>query len=379
MEEIKLLIIEDTPTHVQIYKDSIRTLNNEIAPNYVITATYKEDKARGLEALQEMKYDLDGAFIDLKLQAGAPVDVNEGNDIVEEIYGKLRFPIVVLTNTPGAMNRAFTESIFLQLKTKTDVEYRDMLLSIVDIYKTGITKILGKKGKIEKALDDIFWKNISTTLGEWVEINDTERPLLRYTLTHLQEHLEITDDGKEFENFFPLENYIKPCIKAYFFTGDIIHLKNDSAKRFIILTPACDLAPHGPSNLPKAKDIVISEIQPLSQGVFNEKIQIAKRPSGDAAANLIIQGAKDELNKILSNNYSPKYYYLPETTLVKGGLINFQKLTSIKYTDLNVQFNREATVTTQFIKDIISKFSFYYSRQGSPDFNFNKLLTALLS
>lgn len=194
---------------------------------------------------------------------------------------------------------------------------------------------------------------------------NSEKPLLRYTLTHLQEHLEISEDGTEFDNVYPIENYIIPSIKDYFFTGDII-IENSSNKRFVILNPACDLAPHGKEKKPKASYIVLTELQYFEDTPLNSAVNNAKKTTN---SDETIEKAKQSIFKLITNSGSPQYYYLPNAKIIKGGLINFQKITSIKIGDLK-NYKKQATITSSFIKDIIAKFSFYYSRQGSPDFDF---------
>ena len=108
-EKLLILIVEDTPSDIQIYKDTIKTFNQD-NPEYTIEATFKMTKSDGLEAIKSLQDELSAAFIDLKLTAGEQVDINEGNDIVQEIYGKLRFPVYVLTNTPCAFNQEFAKS-----------------------------------------------------------------------------------------------------------------------------------------------------------------------------------------------------------------------------------------------------------------------------
>lgn len=368
-EKLLILIVEDTPSDIQIYKDTIKTFNQD-NPEYTIEATFKMTKSDGLEAIKSLQDELSAAFIDLKLTAGEQVDINEGNDIVQEIYGKLRFPVYVLTNTPGAFNQEFTKSLFMELLTKASVDYNEIFKKIIQIHQTGIIKILGGKGQIEQMLSDIFWKNISVSLHEWFNINDAEKHLLRYTLTHLQEHLEMNDDGSEFTSVYPIENYIKPSIKKYFITGDIISRKDDESKRYLIVTPACDLAPHGPEKKPKATHIILSEIENFNETPLNTLVKKAKKDT--ASAEDVIQ-LKKTIIQYITNNSSPKYYYLPDTSIVKGGLINFQKLSTIKIGELS-NYEKEATISSQFIKDIIAKFSFYYSRQGSPDFDYQNLL-----
>jgi hypothetical protein len=375
-ETIKLLIVEDHEPDIQSYKDALRLVNEDLSPEVVIEAEFRKSKEEGLDAIQKMKDELHGAFLDMKLSTGTPVEINEGNEVLDSIYGKLRFPVLVLTNTPNAIEARFKKSIFLKVIAKTDIHYTDAFKVLVEIYKTGILNILGKKGLIEKMLDEIFWENISITLPEWLNSSRNEKPLLRYTLTHIQEHLEVTEDGLGFDNFYPIENYIIPSIKMYFYTGDIVNLKAEKNKRFIILTPACDLAPHG--GLPKVKDVLLAEIQPLTEGIFVEKVNAAKKQPSNVEEEIKVANAKVDLEKLIANNFSPKYYYLPNVSLAKGGLINFQKRSTVRIDDLKENYEKEVTIASQFIKDIVAKFSFYYSRQGSPDFDLKKVIEKIV-
>lgn len=377
-EIIKVLIVEDSRLDIQSYEDAIKEVNREIRPELAIEAVFKTTKEEGLDALSVMKDELSAAFIDLKLTQGQAVDVNEGNDIVREIYGKLRFPVKVLTNTPGGFDGNIEQSLFLEVVTKADVDYAEVLKSIIKIHQTGVTKILGRRGLVENMLDNIFWKNISTTLSDWIGIQNSEKPLLRYTLTHLQEHLEISEDGGEFDTVYPTENYIKPSIKEYFFTGDIIEEKEDRSKRYIILTPACDLAPHGKDRKPKSSHVLLAKLEKLSDTPIGTNLKKAKKEIKSEEEKMAVCQAQESIYKLITNNASPQYYYLPDTSCIKGGLINFQKLSTIKYAELD-NYSKEVTIAVQFLKDIIAKFSFYYSRQGSPDFDFNAIMKTILN
>lgn len=371
-EVIKILIVEDTDSDIQSYKDSIRTVNSELGKDLQIEGIFKQTKDAGIAALRDTQLELSGAFIDLKLTQGEP-NLNEGNDVVAEIYEKLRFPVRVLTNTPSEITPGLKRSLFFRVEEKTSIQYIDEIKELIEIQKTGIIKILGRVGRIESMLNEIFWKHISLSLTEWIGISDSEKYLLRYTLTHIQEYLEMSEDGLEYDRFYPIENYIIPSIKKYYCTGDIVSLKNEKNKKFIILTPACDLAPHG--GTPKAKDVLLAEIHSFNEGLFSEKANWAKRNPASEDEKATIASAKSDIEKIILNNFSPKYYYLPKASVASGGMINFQKLSSIRLSELNDKYEKDATVASQFLKDIISKFSFYYSRQGSPDFDFKGILS----
>ena len=41
---IKILIVEDTASDIESYKDSIRTVNEELAPHYEIQAQFRTSK-----------------------------------------------------------------------------------------------------------------------------------------------------------------------------------------------------------------------------------------------------------------------------------------------------------------------------------------------
>jgi hypothetical protein len=351
-EIIKILIVEDTASDIQSYQDSIKTVNLELLPNCEIQAEFCKTKEEGLRAIYEMKDDLSGAFIDLKLNSGAPVDENDGNELVASIYGKLRFPVIVLTNTPGAFDAKFPKSSFLEVLTKTDVQYNDILKRIVAIHRTGITPILGGKGKIEKMLSDIFWKHISETLPAFVVQKqttpewDVEKVLLRYISAHILEYLEVSIENN-FEAFSVIEFYIKPSVKGKIFTGDIVKDKH-SGNFLIVLTPACDLATDVKRPKPKAEYVTVAWIEEI------EKIE-KDRNSGD-------------VKRLKSNSHDLKYHYLPKTPLFKGGYVNFQNLSGIPVSEFenNKSFEIECIVTNPFRKDIVSRFSNYYSRQGQP-------------
>jgi hypothetical protein len=59
-----------------------------------------------------------------------------------------------------------------------------------------------------------------------------------------------------------------------------------------------------------------------------------------------------------------------------GYLIDFQDVTTISFTN---DLERIATISSPFIKDIISRFSNYYSRQGQPTFNQKKIIDGLFA
>jgi len=345
---LNVLIVENNETDILSYLDVIKTINREQFGEFEIKPVIKETKEGGLEALDDNSWS--AAFIDLKLSTGDILNSDEGNEIIREIYHKKRFPIYVLTNTPGEVSYEFKESLFLKIASKTDVDYHEVFCEVIKIYKTGIINIIGRTGLIEKMLDEIFWNNISQTIEEWfLEIN-TEKQLLRFTISNLQEYLELSEAG-DFDVYFPTETYIRPFnIKKFPFTGDIIKQKNDDSY-WIVLTPACDLATDSSRQKPKAKHITISKIYPFEK-IYNGRTE-------------------EQIIKLKVNNLDLKYHYLPQSMLFTGGFINFQEIQSIPLSTFldGESISYLCVVAQSFRKDIISRFSNYFARQGQPSFS----------
>jgi hypothetical protein len=360
-ETINILIVEDDKNQQQSYKDSITLFNkNHDIP---ISCTIKENLAESKKLLEWNIFD--AAIIDLKLK-GTDSD-GEGNKIIKEIKYKLRYPIFVVTGFPDDLDPDLREqNIFFKIYQK-GIIFMDIFNKIESIYNTGLTKILGGRGIIEGYLTDIFWNNLSNSLDNWIMEKNPEKKVLRYILTHLSEYLDLDESGA-FEKYHATEVYIKPPLRTKILTGDIL-IEKETNKNFIILSPVCDLAQN------KAEYVILAEIEPLTSGIVYEKKKLIKKDEEPEKTKC----SEQILKKILNNNYSLKYYFLPYTAIYQGGLINFQKISSYKFKVIERNFTFLASISHQFVKDIISKFSSYYSRQGSPDFDEEKIYNDILS
>lgn len=367
MEELRLLIVEDDPAVVETYERGIKAFN--LDSEVKVLAEISKDKNSAFSQLNNNHNIFDAAIVDLDL-LGTKGDDKSGNEVIRLIKEKLRFPVFVISGTPQNLDEDLREESSL-FKVKARGDEGDYLEEIVAIYKTGITKILNRTGTIENYITDIFWKHLSNSLDLWT--NDKERSdeekqksLLRYTLLHIQEYLELTADS-DFENYHPAEIYITPPIKERVFTGDIL-LHKENNERFIVLTPSCDLAHVG-----KTENVLLAKIE--SELLIPELKDIINNPN-ESKGN--IKNSKKELERIISNNKSSKYHFLPKYKTLAAGLIDFQNLKSVDKQIINNEYKIEAAINSNFTKDILARFSYYYSRQGSPDFNVNEILESLL-
>lgn len=368
---LRLLIVEDDESQQKLYKDSIDDFN--VDSDVKIVNTFSSKLEEGLEQIRNN--DFDAAIIDLRLSAS---DVTgEGKEIIREIKSDLRFPVFVLTGFPGDLDEdLIKENIFYKVYRQTEKETTDVLHEIASIYKTGITNIMGRKGIIDDTLQEVFWEYFSENLEYWkaeiIEKNKIEKVLSRHILAYLSERLKLTEEG-EFEKCHPAEVYIMPPIKKNVFTGEILE-KKDSQEFFLILTPACDM------ELRKRKD---SEDWVMYRNA--DKIILAKliRFNQIAEVSAYIEThsntKKKEVEKYIKNTKKERYYYLPSFgSRIPGFLIDFQDIKRINEDEIDI-YNRVASVDEPFLKDIIARFTSYYARQGSPDFDVESILEKLIN
>ena len=94
----------------------------------------------------------------------------------------------------------------------------------------------------------------------------------------------------------------------------------------------------------------------------------------------LLSSLKIKLTELLKNNIYIYRHWLPGASGFDGGFINFRWVYSFEKAKIKENFeNPTHQVSSSFVKDIISRFSAYYARQGQPDFEFKEIATKLLS
>lgn len=359
---MKLLIVENEPEQVQLYLDVIESYNKTSDVQIEPKPFFNIEDAK--EALKNDYYD--AAVIDLKLTENT--SELQGMEIVNSIIDKLRFPVFIVSGSIGQID---TPESALFKKRLRDGDFKDILKEILKIYNTGITKILNNKGTIEEYLNNIFWNHLSNSMENWIEDvsrspEEKQKSLLRYTLMHMQEYID-----EDIEKYHPSEFYITEPIKQNIFTGDLVSFKNGD--RFIVLTPSCDivLRKDGTRN---TKLILFCKIKDLKDEVKNfDKLKVDTGEANDD---------KKRLFRFIQNSSTQNFHFIPRSNSLQAGLIDFQDKMTIAESEVNLliergEIKRYATVSMPFLKDVISRYSNYYSRQGSPDFNVSEVYNSL--
>ncbi len=117
------------------------------------------------------------------------------------------------------------------------------------------------------------------------------------------------------------------------------------------MTPACDLVVRNGER--KAERVVVAEI-------VSER-EVFDTLKGNA------KDRKRRQQRLRSNSEAYCYHWLPQSGLVGGGFLDFRRLQTISIDRFACEFEcLGARIAPSFIKDIVSRFSAFYARQGQP-------------
>ena len=339
---MKILLVEDEKDQQDLFENSIEVFNdkNELHVKCEIAVDVQR-------ALNKIDGSFDGAIIDLRLR-GNP---EGGNEIVHQLGDSFtRIPIIFVTAYPDLVN---DHPSVIKTRSRDNGTYESDLLLFQQIHNTGLTRIMGGRGVIEENLNKVFLKNLLPQIKTWVSYGAenserTQKALLRYTLNHLLQLLE-----EEEQPCFSEEVYLYPPISGKITTGSIVTADD---QWFVVLSPACDLVPRGENGVLNTDYILLVEIE---------------------SVNKVLGGSKSKSRVTeLCKNRRNHYYWLPETDFFDGGILNFRKLTSLNKEDFDEKFGEPTIqISPFFVKDIVSRFSTYYARQGQPDIDSEDFIT----
>lgn len=345
MDTYKFLLVEDSSEDATVCLDTVERMNAEKPDNCVSVEVADTFDL----AVEKLNNPYDGVIIDIKLG-----DENSGNDVIRTITQTYRIPVTVMTGTPDTI---LEEGSPICIYKKGESTYEDIIESLIKTSKTGLFKVIGGKGIIEETMLRVFWKNLYPKVDVWQKMKeegaDTETILLRYAIAHIHELLD-----ENMPLYSTEEVYIQPPLTSKIRTGCILKNKKDELY-YIVLSPPCDLAIH--NGRCKTDRIMLCEIDDY-RFVSREAIGTA----GESKR-------KKALLPAIKNNDKEYYHWLPKNSVFEGGYINFRKVINYSQDELSEEFySPELRVQDSIVKDILSRFSAYYARQGQPDFDFDK-------
>lgn len=342
---IKLLLVEDDEGDRQGFMQSVERFNHENGTAVsVVECTTLDD------ALEKINRDFDGAVIDMKLgEAGG-----EGNEILRSVdEWNVRMPIVVLTGTPSEAEKY--EHIEVKLKGEADI--LAILEDFRQFHDSGLTKVMGARGVLEKSLSQVFKNNILKQRDAWkaygkADSEKSEKALMRHVLNHLIQMVDLDE-----ESCVPEEFYIYPPVGESLRTGSVVS-PSGSSEFYLVINPLCDLTFRANGDF-NARMIMLCRIATLAE--CEAHLPANKQNAGD----------KKKLKENLDRNNKSSYHALPKTGFFEGGYIDFEDIRSMSKEKFKENFDKPLLqISPAFVKDITARFSAYYGRQGQPTISY---------
>ena len=347
MSDLKLLYAEDNEVDRAGLQVSIQRFSKQNNVEIQLETAVDLDKA--LEALDN---SFDGCIVDMNLDG----DPQAGNQVLNRIRdGNIRIPIAILTGTPDAVG---DKTANIQVYKKGEAEHDEILNRFQSIHNSGITRVMGGRGKVEELLNRVYHENILSQENAWISygasnVEKTEKSLLRHTLNHL---IHIVDLDEEL--CFPEEFYITPPMDKLLRTGCVCLRKEDKAP-FVVLTPLCDLTVRA-NGKSKANNIIVAGLDTDDDVIARKEKLKGQELNAKSKCDLRL--------KLKKNNAGENFHYLPKTDAFAGGNLNFELITSVPKIEFNDLYDDPMhQISPSFLKDIVSRFSSYLGRQGQPE------------
>ena len=372
---LAVLVVEDDADAYQNVVDAIETSNfeeTEKGEDCLLVTPYRVSTfSEAQRALNESGISFDAAIIDLKLADDKEPSDDEdgerlgGRRVVDLIFRSFQLPMFVYTGTPSHIEALRgKQSIFFKIHKRDDVLLADIVAAILEIHRGGLLNLLGDDGVVRtfgKHFNNIFWTHLAPE-GEYWLLPANRDALTRYVAQHMTEYMERSSDPVHagFIPMLPAEMYIAPSIKEKAYTGDIMR-SIATNELWIVLTPACDIVFQKP-------DKTVTPTRYLRKADFITLAHLTHWTGMPGVAHVTGPVAASNIKLLNDLAKLQRYYFLPKHKLLSASFIDFQRLNSVPEPDIDdtAKYERLASVSGPFIKDIVAQFSYYYSRQGAP-------------
>lgn len=380
MNNIDFLLIDDDQNQELLFIEAI----NEINETTDLNITYKVVKTPESAMIELYQNYFKAIIIDLKLNNDDnAVESDEeisGNILLRRIIEKEIVPIVVITGFPDKVSTDIDKSIVKVLPKETNLY--DEINALIEKYSDSVFKIFGSRGEINKNIKELFWNVIPqcfTSKNQDISLLSKEKQetvIIRYISSWLSNKYMFDDKYIDVE---PIEMYMFPNPIKQVCTCDIYKKYMDANidEYFIVLTPSCDLANK------KVDEVILCKIKNYDEvQSFKERLEIYNNEQNKESNKA--KKAKGDLMKWFRNSHSDslRYHFLPKVKDFTGGFVDFRSILSLEYDKergeiIDDSYLKIGVITESFKRDIVSRFSSYYHRQGQPEFNCDSVLNNL--
>ncbi len=342
---INILLIEDDETQVKSMKDIAEAY--EISNGCKIQIDSIDNDSMIGNKLFENKYDC--IVVDINWGDKNP---EGGRKLIDKIINKKRIPLIVY-----AGNLSYVEDIEEQIgfkKFARTTPFNNVIDEIIRIKKLKIFDLIGYDGSLDQKITKIFWDDLDNTIKliEDIPEYDDSEALVRMLTTRIVNKLNITEGGKQ--KYF--EFYISPSVSDEVHNGDIYSINGEN---YLVILPECQILHH------HDKPIAVVHID--YEKAKDKILDVLKAPEARR---------HKAFNENFSLEKSPSEHFLPPYRDNGVGVIEFGNVSSFSREKF-LKENKIASINPNYMKNIQSRFSQYYARQGQPDIDIDHLISSL--
>ena len=370
----QILVIDD---EVEICKQIQRHFEEEKLDDTerTIQITAKQDFKEAVELLETQK--IDAIILDVRAEGEPDAGIKTLNKIKETRF----VPIVFYTANPNYVNELITSVIRVVEKTEGLDAIHSALKEMVSTGIPAANRAILRH--VEHVQRDFMW-NSHEILSAYHQEPD-KLSIAFLMARRLAASLESTGVGRlakdmgysgdqllDGDTVHPMYFYIIPPIQNGLHTG-ALYRESDN-KFWVILSNACDLELRPVKNeesqfYRKADHILLAECLPIQDQ--NEHEEWSSKKNKKTIANF---------RKLIANNRDggqpERYFFLPAALGFSDLLVDVQSLKAVT-AEMLEEMTPLAIIDSPFRESLISRFTRFYSRIGTPNINVEVILDRL--
>ena len=363
----RVLAVDDEQT---VLDDIARVLEGEPLKAGPVEVIGESDFDSALELLKRYRIDL--VVLDIRLGSGPGANDDAGSEVRERILEDRFMPIVHYTALPQGAEEAAHESPFIEVVTKgddpellRDAVDRQLTSGLPEVQRTLVDELERVMREFMLAYVEHHWRAVFEGDDGKANLTHVLARRLSAALTgeELSEVLSRLGLASKTDSVHPLRYYLIPPVSGAPAVGDL-HLTTipgeDSPSWWIVLTPTCDLA-----RPDKADFALLARCRPLDQEEAFEDV---------AGKGKVGKNKTDLLERVMKNNWRPRYYYLPAALDVPHLLVDFQDLRTVERLQLG-DMEASASLDSPYAEELQSRFAAYFGRIGTPDLDWSEVIS----
>lgn len=358
MPERLILIAEDDEDQIASWKRDVTEFNREAGRPFDYVPEFAKSRGAAIRVLDRMRINC--AAVDLRLpdENGAAGQTEPvGNDVLQRLLLEIGVPAVVYSGYPQEASELVQKSQIRIIAKKGGgamealrwLAGHDSLMAAMELTRKKIAE------ESAKLFSQSIWPRWEKS---WKDINDGELlagVITRQTASHVAERLGLPPNYHHPEEFY----FVPSLATERLDTGDLVKIGDNV---YVVVTPRCNLARD-----PYPAHLMLAYCKPMDGD------WAAMRTGFQGNANQRESAAK-KLHNFASQGHSTSTHFLPPCGELGPWLADFREIMTVPADQApELLKSRFASVASQFVPNLVQRYSAYLGRIGQPDLDFEIL------